>query len=451
MWESSFLPWAILFALLCMFPVTALSSSSVYGLLYDWGLLGAYPQQTYKSCARTAPRLNFVRWDDAQCGRDAGSATCLSPRGHMVSSPGPLIMDSRGELVWAEDKYGQAMDFKVQCYRGQNYLTFWTESDSGTFGRGSYVMLDSSYRVYKRVTPANGLDGDLHEFQITRRGTALMTVYEPTPANLSAFGIGAQGWIYDSVFQEVDIETGELIFEWRASQHYDGLSKNAKYGRGMVISLELEQMTAKLIQEYVHPDQRLVGSQGSIQLVPDLDHALVGWGHVPAYTEFDAQGNVLCDVRIAPSIVWSLGWVKSYRAFRASSWVGKPSAPPDVYLRPNDRRVHVDAWVLQGHAETGRGVNSSQEDSYRNLSHIKKEKFETSFIITDDMPRYLRVAALDRVAHTLGYTAVVDRRIGNAPLPDARSRIVVISICAVTALCLSWYLWRIRTRIPRGE
>lgn len=33
-------------------------------------------------------------------------------------------------------------------------------------------------------------------------------------------GVEGQGWIHDSTFQEVDIETGELLFEWRAADHY---------------------------------------------------------------------------------------------------------------------------------------------------------------------------------------------------------------------------------------
>lgn len=37
--------------------------------------------------------------------------------------------------------------------------------------------------------------------------------------DLSAYGID-DGWIIDSLFQETDIETGELIFQWRASDHY---------------------------------------------------------------------------------------------------------------------------------------------------------------------------------------------------------------------------------------
>ena len=82
------------------------------------------------------------------------------------------------------------------------------------------TQLDSSYEVYKIVTPANGLVGDLHEFKITEQGTAMMTSYEAVQTDLSTFGIIGEGWIYDSVFQEIDLETGKLIFEWHASDHY---------------------------------------------------------------------------------------------------------------------------------------------------------------------------------------------------------------------------------------
>lgn len=105
---------------------------------YDWGLLhGLVPRQSFKSFSLEPPEVNFVQWDK-RC--DDGH-TFISPRGHMVPHPGPIIMDARGELVWMEDRYGQAMDFKVQQYRGHDYLTFWTGEDSGTFGTGSYVMV----------------------------------------------------------------------------------------------------------------------------------------------------------------------------------------------------------------------------------------------------------------------------------------------------------------------
>ncbi|KAL5358367.1 ASST-domain-containing protein [Aspergillus floccosus] len=112
------------------------------------------------------------------------------------------------------------MDLKVQHYRGQDYLTFWAGEDDGTRGIGSYYMLNSSYEVAHVVSAANGHDGDVHEFRITDHGTALLTIYEIVPADLTPVGGPADGWIYDGLFQEIDIDTGALLFEWRARDHH---------------------------------------------------------------------------------------------------------------------------------------------------------------------------------------------------------------------------------------
>lgn len=84
------------------------------------------------------------------------------------------------------------------------------------------------------IKPAGKLLGDLHEFTVTEAGTALVTIYgEPELADLSALGRAQPGWIKDSLFQEIDLETGELIFEWRASDYYnvhDTMAPIGKYG-----------------------------------------------------------------------------------------------------------------------------------------------------------------------------------------------------------------------------
>lgn len=64
------------------------------------------------------------------------------------------------------------------------------------------------------------MDGDLHDFVITANDTALVTIYDPIPADLTSVGGPELGWLYDGVFQEIDIATGELLFEWRASHFY---------------------------------------------------------------------------------------------------------------------------------------------------------------------------------------------------------------------------------------
>lgn len=81
-------------------------------------------------------------------------------------------------------------------------------------------QLNSSYDVAHIVSAANGLKGDVHEFKITPDDTALMSIYEITQMDLTAVGRAADGWVYDGLFQEIDIASGALLFEWRARDHY---------------------------------------------------------------------------------------------------------------------------------------------------------------------------------------------------------------------------------------
>lgn len=64
-----------------------------------------------------------------------------------------------------------------------------------------------------------GIDGDYHEFSITPQDTAIITAYVRTPWNLTDQGRD-NGYIWDCVFQEIDIGSGSLLFEWRASDHF---------------------------------------------------------------------------------------------------------------------------------------------------------------------------------------------------------------------------------------
>lgn len=92
---------------------------------------------------------------------------------------------------------------------------------------GNY-QLNSSYDIVQKIGGANGLSADLHEFLITPEGTALMTLYEIIPGDVSMFRSfdpeknphdKEPNFVWDGVFQEIDLDTGELLFEWRASEH----------------------------------------------------------------------------------------------------------------------------------------------------------------------------------------------------------------------------------------
>ena len=151
------------------------------------------------------------------------------------SQEGPMIVDDRGEPVWFRPVQGKhAMDFKVQRYRGEPVLT-WYEGVGTSYGRGEYVIADGSYREIIRVRAGNGYEGDHHEFLITPQGTALITIYNPLPWDLSPFGGPEDGVVLDGIVQEVDIESGEVLFEWHSLDHvgleesYSKPSKDSKW------------------------------------------------------------------------------------------------------------------------------------------------------------------------------------------------------------------------------
>ena len=132
---------------------------------------------------------------------------------------GPMIMDNQGRLVWfSKDRY--ATDFKVQTYKGEPVLTWWQGGIVAGHGEGEYVIFDSSYREVRRVKPGNGYNkGDLHEFSITPQDTALLTIYDEARTDLSPIGGQKDGPVWDGIAQELDLETGEVLFEWHSLDH----------------------------------------------------------------------------------------------------------------------------------------------------------------------------------------------------------------------------------------
>jgi len=131
---------------------------------------------------------------------------------------GPMIIDDQGQLVWL-GKHRSARDFKVQRHRGKPVLTWWEGRVVAAHGVGEYVIFDDSYREIARVRAGNGYRGDLHEFLITPEDTALLTAYAPAQTDLSPIGGPEDGAVWDGIVQEVNIETGMVLFEWHSLQH----------------------------------------------------------------------------------------------------------------------------------------------------------------------------------------------------------------------------------------
>jgi hypothetical protein len=325
--------------------------------LFDSGQYGPYPNRTYITDSTViSPQLNILQQDE-RC--NDGLYTMISLRGDKVALKGqsPMIHDHNGNLVWMNATYGETFGLTVQKYKGQDYLTFWQGDDSvGGHGEGYYFMvrvfkirnqskficskltdasqLDSSYKEVYKLTAGNGLPGDLHEFKITPEGTALLTQYKFEEAE---FGGGRQqnrkGYIWDSVIQEVNIETNEVIFEWHASEHYDinesdfpsgntGRNQHSGYDFFHINSIDKDNLgnylvSSRYYQSLTYIDGKdgsilwtLGGKKNSFRDLSDGKATTFGWQH-DARWNADHTGITLFDngarYGLRPQVEYSRG------------------------------------------------------------------------------------------------------------------------------------------------
>jgi hypothetical protein len=151
----------------------------------------------------------------------AGSADIfLTPQYGPVQN-GPEILDSYGGLVWFTRvaRGNSAANFRVQTYHNQPVLTWWQGYTNAGVGVGQDVIYDSSYRPIATVQAGNGLRADLHDFQLTPAGTALITAYDPVYWNATSVHGSSKEIVFDSVVQEIDIPTGLVLFQWDSLDH----------------------------------------------------------------------------------------------------------------------------------------------------------------------------------------------------------------------------------------
>ncbi|KAJ4328810.1 hypothetical protein N0V84_000820 [Fusarium piperis] len=140
--------------------------------------------------------------------------------------PGAYIFRDDGELVWSGLGYhsGWVANFVPDTWKGETYLRAFQGRLDGTHGRmyGYHVLLGSDYKVAKVVRARSHRLTSAHEFRLVDGKTAL--IENPTPRVVSLKPWGGdegQNWIVSGGFQEVDIETGDVLFEWQSLDHVD--------------------------------------------------------------------------------------------------------------------------------------------------------------------------------------------------------------------------------------
>ncbi|KAK0739468.1 ASST-domain-containing protein [Apiosordaria backusii] len=143
---------------------------------------------------------------------------------HGPRQAGPYIFRDNGDLVWSG--YGLysiwATNFQAGRWWGKDVLfSFEGDHNAGYgHGHGHVTIMDQHYETIRELRAGNHKLVDKHEFHIVNEETGLIQIYQPVPRDLSEFGAKeGQQWIVDAIFQELDISTGRLLFEWSSLSH----------------------------------------------------------------------------------------------------------------------------------------------------------------------------------------------------------------------------------------
>jgi hypothetical protein len=134
---------------------------------------------------------------------------------------GPEILAPNGSVVWFHPIPANetASDFRVQSYLGQPVLTWWQGTGLGGLSSGSDYIYNTRFQQIATVNAGNGLSADGHEFLITPQNTALILSYTTATANLSSIGGPSDQTVINGVVQEIDIATGQVLFQWNSEDH----------------------------------------------------------------------------------------------------------------------------------------------------------------------------------------------------------------------------------------
>jgi outer membrane protein assembly factor BamB len=149
-------------------------------------------------------------------GADNGNGDIfIAPEGGYAN--GPEILTTTGHVVWFHPlPDGEtATDFRTQTYLGQAVLT-WVQTDPS--GETDEIYNDR-YQPVATVRAANGYMTNFHEFLITPWNTALILADTTTTANLTSIGGPSDQQVIDGIVQEIDIKTGQVLFQWDSADH----------------------------------------------------------------------------------------------------------------------------------------------------------------------------------------------------------------------------------------
>lgn len=242
------------------------------------------------------------------------------------------------------------------------------------------------------------------------------------------------------------------------------------FSRGLLIQLDLIDMTAEVVGEYGHPEAEIATGRGSFQLL-DNDNAFVGFAEHSSLAEYAHDGTLLMQAKTYANM-------KSYRAYKYP-WVGHPTQPPDVYSAvfvDDDGKYHTNIWISWNGAtlvenwEIHRARPDAPDGQTEFVTVASRNGFETA-ITVDTYISHVVVVGLNRRFGSLGKSNVV-KTVGPAGIIEGldkqdvewvqqhpgkvveflrRPEVAFLAgfiVCALTVLagCVAWCCTRSRSK-----
>jgi hypothetical protein len=176
-----------------------------------------------------------------------------------------------------------------------------------------------------------------------------------------------------------------------------GLSKTHARSRGLVLEVDRARRRVRVGRAYDHHKPLLAYGMGNMQTLPN-GNVLIGWGNVPALTEFTPDGDSLVDVWIP----WAQA---SYRCFRMP-WSGAPADAPTL-AATNDpatgATIGYASWNGATDVASWEVSVGPTATALRSVVVTPRTGFETA-IALGTATGYAAANALDAAGHRLGST-----------------------------------------------
>jgi len=266
----------------------------------------------------TRPDILAPKWDITVYDQDA-----LAP-GHWFVAPyenliqhswplwnGPMIYTTSGELIWSGAPFAQyynTFDFRVSRLAGRDVLTFILPRNSERQEGG--IFMESSYEVSK-VFDMRGdhqIRPNMHDLNLIDDGKRALMLTTPTQhmSHIVVPGeFDGQCRVEWQGFKEVDVESGETLFEWSAEDKLSVAETTYFPGTGLH---KYEQMCSTYWD---------ITHFNAIDKFNDGDYLLSG-RHMSTIYKVSLAGSLLDSIADQSqishkdhSVVWRLGGVKS--------------------------------------------------------------------------------------------------------------------------------------------